>query len=89
MESTLMEKFWISMAKTALNALVSTEARDKMAEMITELFDVDISNDEKRARVKKVISPMVSSFVNLFLSSLISFTVDSLRYGLEQKGATV
>ena len=80
-----MESFWLALIKAGINGILTGEVVDIINKMVLELMDEDLSNDEKRARVKKVVSPMLSTIGNLVLSTGIAFAVDSARLYVESK----
>ena len=80
-----MESFWLALIKAGINGILTGEVVDIINKMVLELMDEDLSNDEKRARVKKIVSPMLSTIGNLVLSTGIAFAVDSARLYVESK----
>ena len=78
-----MESFWIALIKAGINGILKGDVVAIINKMVAELWDEDLSNDEKRARVKAVVSPMLSTIGNLVLSTGIAFAVDSARMYVE------
>ena len=59
--------------------LVGGDAFRVIVQMVTDLMDEDLSNDEKRAKVKDVVMPMVSGIGKFLLSTAIAFAVDKAK----------
>ena len=65
--------------ESAIKWLVGGEPFKVITMMVADLMDEDMTNDEKRQRVKDVVMPMVSGIGKFLLSTAIAFAVDKLK----------
>jgi len=75
----------ISLIKKFLEMLLSGDIFATIELTVAELWNKDMTNDEKRAYVKAKVMPFISELGSFFLSTAIAFAVDSMRAELEKE----
>jgi len=80
-----MEKFIIGIIEQMIKALMGGDVMATIEKMVDDLMNEDLTNDEKRTKVKEVVSPLLNDIAKFFLSSAIAFAVDSLKAELAER----
>ena len=69
----------IVVVEQAIKWLVGGEPFKIITRMVADLMNKDMTNDEKRDAVKRVVMPLVSGIGQFLLSTAIAFAVDKLK----------
>lgn len=69
--------------------LASGKAYDLIVKTVSELMEEDLTNDEKRAKVKAAVMPIMRDFGKAWLSVIIAFAVKTVQLKIEAENGRV
>ncbi len=75
----MKDEFILALAKKVIPLLVSGKVYKEIEKLVDMYMNQSIPGAEKKAKVKEAVMPYLSLLGKFFISTVISFAVDSLR----------